>query len=168
MMIPRRSNEISLSILLTFVAIVLAGAFVFFFPAFIVRPFRHQAARELALALTLRQNGALWTTAAAALAISLGVFLWPRATGWQKAALVAGVLLTSFSAVMARQNYFEWMFHPLPAPGFESASKAQLDAGEMVMAVRFGTDARAYPIRAMGYHHVINDTVGGVPVVVTY
>jgi Protein of unknown function (DUF3179) len=29
-------------------------------------------------------------------------------------------------------------------------------------------DNHAYPIGAMGYHHVVNDTVGGVPVAATY
>jgi hypothetical protein len=43
-----------------------------------------------------------------------------------------------------------------------------LDAAEMVMAVRFGNDARAYPIVQMAYHHVFNDEVGGTPIVVTY
>jgi hypothetical protein len=38
----------------------------------------------------------------------------------------------------------------------------------MVIAVRFGSDARAYPINMMGYHHIVNDVVGGIPVVVTY
>ena len=38
----------------------------------------------------------------------------------------------------------------------------------MILAVRLGSDARAYPIREMAYHHVLNDVVGGVPVAVTY
>jgi len=38
----------------------------------------------------------------------------------------------------------------------------------MILAVRFGSDARAYPIREMAYHHVLNDVVAGVPVAVTY
>ena len=29
-------------------------------------------------------------------------------------------------------------------------------------------EAAAYPIRQMAYHHLVHDTVGGVPVVVTY
>jgi hypothetical protein len=38
----------------------------------------------------------------------------------------------------------------------------------MVLAVLFGGHARAYPILAMGYHHIVNDTVEGVPIAVTY
>ena len=38
----------------------------------------------------------------------------------------------------------------------------------MILAVRLGDDARAYPISQMAYHHVLNDVVGGVPIAVTY
>jgi len=69
---------------------------------------------------------------------------------------------------MARLNYFEWMFHPVNSPQFESARMSKLDSGEMILAVRFGPDARAYPISQMAYHHVLNDVVGGIPVVATY
>jgi hypothetical protein len=51
---------------------------------------------------------------------------------------------------------------------FELTEQSQLEVGEMIMAVRFGSDARAYPISEMAYHHIVNDVVGGVPVTVTY
>jgi hypothetical protein len=38
----------------------------------------------------------------------------------------------------------------------------------MVMAVRLGGESRAYPVRAMAYHHVLNDVVAHEPVVATY
>jgi hypothetical protein len=69
---------------------------------------------------------------------------------------------------MARINYFEWMFHPMDSPQFEAEAQSKLDSSEMIMAVRFGSDARAYPIREMAYHHIVNDMVGTVPVAVTY
>jgi hypothetical protein len=43
-----------------------------------------------------------------------------------------------------------------------------LPAREPVVALDIGGDARAYPIRAMVWHEIVNDTVGGVPVAVTY
>ena len=69
---------------------------------------------------------------------------------------------------MARMNYFEWMFHPVQSPQFESETASKLDQSEMVLALRFGNDARAYPIREMAYHHILNDVVEGVPIAVTY
>lgn len=43
-----------------------------------------------------------------------------------------------------------------------------LPANEPVVALEINGDARAYPIRAMVWHEIVNDTVGGVPVAVTY
>lgn len=43
-----------------------------------------------------------------------------------------------------------------------------LPAQEPVVALEIDGDARAYPIRAMVWHEIVNDTVGGVPVAVTY
>ena len=39
---------------------------------------------------------------------------------------------------------------------------------EPVIAVEINGDARAYPARIMIWHEIVNDTVGGVPVAVTY
>ena len=78
------------------------------------------------------------------------------------------MVLIAFSAVMARINYFEWMFHPVRSPQFEAEAQSKLDPVEMIMAVRFGNDTRAYPIREMAYHHIVNDLVGTVPVAITY
>jgi hypothetical protein len=60
------------------------------------------------------------------------------------------------------------MFHPIDGPQFVAQSESKLDPKEMIMAVRFGGDARAYPISQMAYHHVLNDVVAGVPIVATY
>ena len=45
---------------------------------------------------------------------------------------------------------------------------APLPADDVVMAVRVGPEARGYPVRIMAYHHVLNDDLGGVPLVITY
>jgi len=39
---------------------------------------------------------------------------------------------------------------------------------DMVIAVSQGGEGRAYPIREMGYHHIVNDRLHGLPIVVTY
>ncbi len=45
---------------------------------------------------------------------------------------------------------------------------SKLDKDEKVIAVKIGASARAYPIRGMSYHHIINDVVGNVAIVATY
>jgi Protein of unknown function (DUF3179) len=146
----------------------LAGIALFFIPAFIIRPFRHQSARALLLAMTLRQRAPLGTLIAALACFVLALVLWKTASRWRRSLLVLTLLLVTFSAVMARLNYFEWMFHPIDGAQFVAQADSKLDAKEMIMAVRIGTEARAYPISQMAYHHVLNDVVAGVPIAVTY
>jgi len=40
--------------------------------------------------------------------------------------------------------------------------------GDRVIGVRLGGATRAYPLRVLVWHEVVNDTLGGVPVAVTY
>src|ERR1700682_4977153 len=143
-----------------FAASSLACIGLFFVPAFIIRPFRYQSPRALSLALVLRQRAPLGTLVAAFICLLLALALWRLARRWQKVVLAVAMVLVAFSTVMARINYFEWMFHPVHSPQFEAEGQSKLDSSEMIMAVRFGDDARAYPIREMAYHHIVNDVVG--------
>jgi len=81
---------------------------------------------------------------------------------------VAGAALVVVLAFLARVNVYELMFHPLVHPSFTAANEVKLDGAEKVVAVRVGGVARAYPIRSMSYHHVVNDVVGGTAIVATY
>jgi hypothetical protein len=140
----------------------------FFIPAFIIRPFRHQVPRALLLAMALRQRAPLGTLIAGLASVVFALALWRAAHRWRKALVAITVLVVIFSAVMSRLNYFEWMFHPIAGPQFLGPSESKLDPKEMILAVRLGIDARAYPISQMAYHHVLNDVVAGVPIAVTY
>ena len=57
----------------------------------------------------------------------------------------------------------------IDSPSFQRASEVEalLDA-EPVVAVAINDDARAYPIRVLTLHELVNDTVGEVPVTVSY
>lgn len=153
---------------LIFLVSALAGIGLFFVPAFIIRPFHHQTASALALAMSLRQRAPWGTLIAAIVCVIVALALWQGGTLRRKIVVSSILLLVAFSAVLSRLNYFEWMFHPVDSPQFESEAASKLDAGEMILAVRFGADARAYPIREMAYHHILNDVVNGTPVAVTY
>ncbi len=55
-------------------------------------------------------------------------------------------------------------------PQFESVTDANewLDDLEAVQVVDLNGDARAYPVQVMVWHELVNDNVGGEPVVITY
>lgn len=57
----------------------------------------------------------------------------------------------------------------IDAPFFESVPTVKdLAPDELVISVAQNGDIRAYPIRVMIWHEIVNDVVGGVPVAVTY
>ena len=57
----------------------------------------------------------------------------------------------------------------LEDPAFEPAADVEwLEAVEPVLALDINGDARAYPLRIMTWHELVNGTVGGVPVTVSY
>jgi Kef-type K+ transport system membrane component KefB len=161
---PSRSTGAWLIFLLSAVA----ASGLFFIPAFVIRPFRHQSPEALALAMALRQRAPWGTLVVAIICFVFAIILWQVVGRWRKIVLALVMVLVTFSAVMSRLNYFEWMFHPVDSPQFEAEAASKLDNGEMVLAITFGHDARAYPISEMAYHHVLNDVVGDVPVAVTY
>ena len=51
---------------------------------------------------------------------------------------------------------------------FASAANNKVDTNRLVIGVSINGIAKAYPIRFLGYHHHIQDTVGGKPILVTY
>ena len=164
-MITSNSRKLLWIALATF-ALVGFGAFTF--PAFIIRPFRSQHPRTLLWALEIRQRAPLVSLICAIVCFLLIAMLWQSSNKWKKVVLALVASAVTFSAVMSRLNYFEWMFHPIDSAKFDPESSSKLGGEEMILAVRYGADARAYPIREMSYHHILNDVVGGVPIAVTY
>ena len=55
-------------------------------------------------------------------------------------------------------------------PNFDTVEAAGgwLEAREPVIAFELNGDARAYPLRILTWHEIVNDVVGGEPVIVTY
>ena len=55
-------------------------------------------------------------------------------------------------------------------PRFYSVKEAdaEYEPDEVVIGVEFDGDARAYPVGLLSSHEVVNDTVGGRPIAVTW
>ena len=50
----------------------------------------------------------------------------------------------------------------------KAATETRISGTEPVITVEINGDARAYPVRYLTWHEIANDTVGGVPVAVTF
>ena len=162
------TNARSRTLWILLVVFGVAGFGSFMFPAFIIRPFTHQSPRGLWWAMAVRQRAPMISLLCAIACLIVVALLWENSGKWLKGALSAVMILVAAAAVMSRLNYFEWMFHPVDSPQFQAEASSKLDAKEMILAVHYGSDARAYPISQMAYHHILNDVVGGVPIAVTY
>jgi hypothetical protein len=152
-------------VLLCFVVAVAA----LLYPVYVIRPFRAQGPRELLAALAVLRYRAVVMILCGLSSLAALAWYWNReARRFRRAGAAACVIAVAVVAALSRVNIYERMFHPFERPSFARADEAKLDGDEKVIAISVGGEARAYPIRVISYHHVINDVVGGVPIVATY
>jgi hypothetical protein len=139
-------------------------------PMGLIQPFRAQTPQAVHLSYLLRVRSPSLTLALFLAAIEPAAVLLPRLRRcYGRGGLTAIVLLLGASAWLARQNHFEWMFHTIAAPRFAGMDGAHdLKDDDLVLGVSLDGAARAYPVRALAYHHVLNDEVGDRAVVATY
>jgi hypothetical protein len=48
------------------------------------------------------------------------------------------------------------------------AAQNKVDSNRLIIGVSSGKEAKAYPIRFLGYHHFVADSINGKPILVTY
>lgn len=149
--------------------IVLGVVAIVFLPVWIIQPFKPQTLRGLEISFALRRWSPLVTLIALAVALLLVGLLGRGSRWWSKGLLVLIMLPLLASTWFARQNHFEWMFNPLAHTAYVKSNEAAfVGENDMVLAVEIKDEAVAYPVRLMAYHHLVQDTVGGTPIVATY
>ena len=139
-------------------------------PVWLIQPFAPQTERALEISYFLKTWSPLFTRTAVFISAALIIYISFNSKHWYGRAFT----LLPFAVVLvclwfAGQNHFEWMFNPLANTAFVSTSETDFVADDdMVMAVKIGGEAVAYPIRQMAYHHIVQDVVGGKPITATY
>ena len=150
--------------------VALAIAFVAFaYPMYVIRPFRAQGQNELVLALLVKRWATLLGAIGVVLAGTCAVLLWGYSRRmWARAVIVLASAATLLFTALTRVNVYEMMFHRIDAPQSITAKDAKLDKDDILLAIHVNGQARASPIRMMGYHHIVNDRLGATPIVATY
>jgi len=151
-------------------SLALIGLTIVIIPVWVVQPFKPQTDAGLKISYALRRWSPLVTGVASVAALILVIRLFPGARRWWRKAALTVIILPLLAATwFARQNHFEWMFHPLTQTAYARTSDAGFVADtDMVLAVENKGEAVAYPVRQMAYHHLVHDIVGGTPIVATY
>jgi hypothetical protein len=109
--------------------------------------------------------GALAPSLSAGVAVLAAWRLW-RARTWRAACLLC---LAAACAVLSRINLMEWVF-----AGARAAETASITAfhdirdTDMVLGVVLEGRSRAYPVRYLAYHHMLNDRLGSTALLPTY
>ena len=149
--------------------ILIIGLAVVITPIWIIQPFKPQTQQGLEWSYFLRRFSPFVTVVAFLAVLLMTIWLW-RGTRWFLKMFLIVLLLPLFAATwMARQNHFEWIFKPPASIAYSSVPETNFVSDEdMVLAVKNNGEAVAYPVRLMAYHHLVQDVVGGTPLVATY
>ena len=89
---------------------------------------------------------------------------------WKKYWLPFIPVILALAAIYMCNFYMaaDHMFYQPKKVIFKDRGTNQVDSDRLIIGVVIHDIAKAYPIRFMGYHHQVLDTLGGKPIIVTY
>jgi hypothetical protein len=152
------------------IVILLIAITAVFVPAYLIQPFKAQTKEAIRISYYFRNWAPFVTGFLLVVALFFCIRSWKSASHWFKKAVLA--LITFFVGAvtwLSFQNYYEWMFNPLPDPRYKRAEQVDFIEGkDMVLTVSHNGERVAYPVRLLAYHHLVHDRVGGKPIVATY
>ena len=104
---------------------------------------------------------------------------WPNTSVWNAVETDGAIDREIFTAIPQREYVGDVPKDGIPplddpprdrgAAQFVSAEDAiHVNDEHIVMGVRIGSDARAYPVRILNFHEIVNHTVGGTKISLTY
>jgi hypothetical protein len=97
------------------------------------------------------------------------ISFFEHARVWKKILLSVVVLFYLFIFYMFNFKFLaDKMFYQPINKFLASVAENKVDTNGLVIAAVINGEAKAYPIEIIGYHHQVQDTIGGEPVIVTY
>lgn len=107
--------------------------------------------------------------------LALLLILFPAISIFKNGKKRAKILLSSTLILYAVVFFFinfkfeaDKMFYQPSQKIFAEAETNKVQADKLVIGVAINGEAKAYPIQLIGYHHQLRDSIGNVPVMVTY
>jgi hypothetical protein len=110
-----------------------------------------------------------WRWAIRFVCVAFAVYSFRTAWQWKKWLLIPSVIILGFVGYAANFPLSaDHMFLPITKKVMAKSAQNKISAERLVIGVEINGEACAYPIEMIGYHHRILDTVGGMPIFVTY
>lgn len=151
--------------------LVIASLALVVLPSYLVSPMRSQTSSDLELSYMLARLATPLSMVSLVVGLILAVMIWrrPKRRLRGKIAVVIACGALVFFANATRGYMAEEMFTPLPEIVRVTASGVtHVLPEDLVLGVKQGGEAAAYPLPIIGYHHIVNDRLAGEPFVVTY
>jgi hypothetical protein len=78
--------------------------------------------------------------------------------------LTSGIIIYFFNFQMKADKMFRQPEHPI----FKTMAQNKVNINSIVIGVENNGMVKAYPVQFMAYHHQVQDTIGGKPLIITY
>ncbi len=158
----KRTLLLIIALLFLFAAEILRVYFIMPFPG-------SQRNNTIQIAYFLNNN--IWWLRLVGLLVLLPLLWFVLRNGkwWKKILLSFFVFL--YAAVFYLFNYkflADKMFYQPKNKMLVTVSGSKIDSTKLVIGIHINGQSKAYPIEIIGYHHQVQDTVGGEPILVTY
>ncbi len=101
--------------------------------------------------------------------LPFAIYAYRNAKLWKK--IVLSLFIILYGVVFYFFNFrflAEKMFYQPKNKILATVAENKIDSNKLVIGIAFNGQAKAYPIELIGYHHQVQDTVGGEPVMITY
>ncbi|MEO6541557.1 MAG: DUF3179 domain-containing (seleno)protein [Ferruginibacter sp.] len=97
------------------------------------------------------------------------IYVFRNSKWWRKILLAIFVLLYGLIFYMFNFKFLaDKMFYQPKNKILATVAANKIDSTKLVIGVNIKGEAKAYPIELIGYHHQVQDTIGGEPVMITY
>jgi hypothetical protein len=88
---------------------------------------------------------------------------------WKKILFIAGMAIYITIFYLVNFKFLaDKMFYQPENKILLSAKENKIGMEKLIVGVSINKESKAYPIELIGYHHQVEDTIGGEPVIVTY
>src|SRR5215831_9860676 len=141
-----------------------------FLRVYLIMPFPgSQTSNSIDIAYFL--NNYIWYIRIAAFVLIIAG-LWNRFPHWRKWQKISFILLCLFYCVVFYAFNFKFladkMFYQPRNKSFAAVSESSVGPEKLIIGTVINGQPKAYPIEIIGYHHQVQDTIGGEPVMITY